>query len=454
MFGFFGMMRGVIGCLICLAVIGPILIIVGIVLVVSPNNREENVNRYNQAIFDFAEESAVVAAWSGTATQGSGRPNIPLSSVTRPVTVQGNTDGVEPGVSTLQEGSMSSFVDRAGLTYRMQWTGTGPSTIQRNFPFTSTKSTDIRCSRNACDQWCSDDSDRRCGQGSLLAECRRLYNDQATYTPERTNCEGREVCGQCNYQVYASTLCAVVDVRGTAVTESAQKFSCYYPFGVNDNAYSATQPAFTGGEYVRSVNIQMRSSNDPFVVLQEVTQGEMDFGLTRAQQTSLGLACLVIGILITLGVFGGCFFACRNKNQQQQQQSPSYNNGSMSYPPPGQAHGYNQQQSPVQYDANQGGYSQEMQGGYPPQQQGYPQQGYPQQGYPQQGYPMTQDPNGYSNGNGNTGLYSPNAGPPQPGYGQPPPPSYGYATPQGHAHGQGYPQEQHPTDPVKPVKTV
>ncbi|EFC38776.1 predicted protein [Naegleria gruberi] len=66
-----------------------------------------------------------------------------------------------------------------------------------------------------------------------------------------------------------------------------------------------------------------------------------------------------------------------------------------------------------------------QQGGFPPQQQGYPQQGYPQQGYPQQQ------------------MYPPQQGyPQQPYYGQPPMQGYGYPPEQGYPQQGGFPPQQ------------
>ena len=406
--GLFGFLRAVCVYLVCMLVIGPVLIIVGITMLASPNNRSENIQAYNRAVANFEEESGLISRWSGSVTQGSNRPDYSLSTATRVVPVQGNIDNVRDGTSTFQQATMSSFVSQPGLTFKdMSWgSGSGPSSFTKNFPFEGRQQSEVRCSQEACVDDCFDSYDRECSDSSMRDECRRLYGNGATFISNGYDCEGSEVCGRCEYQAFASTLCAVVEISGNQITESASKSSCYYPFGNADNQYTATGLSVQNGVYQNSVTIQLRSSKDPFVILQELTEGRMDFGITEADQRSMGVTALIAGIIITVGVFGGCFFFIRHRRNQKKDNhgygdnQQQYNGGGGNNWSHNNNHGgYPQQQQPYeqpQYQQQQP-YGQQP----PPQQASYPQQGYPQPAYgappppqqqqPAQGIPLRQD---------------------------------------------------------------
>ena len=95
-------------------------------------------------------------------------------------------------------------------------------------------------------------------------------------------------------------------------TQSSRYGSCFYPFGQNDQRFK-DRPSGASS----SVMYTVRQSNDPFIALQRLTEGEMDFGFLREDQRKVGVALVIVGgILIAfpiLGVIGLCCHVARTR---------------------------------------------------------------------------------------------------------------------------------------------
>jgi len=123
-------------------------------------------------------------------------------------------------------------------------------------------------------------------------------------------CNQGAVCGVCEYPVYLSQYCIVLNTPSSStatVAESATFKSCNYPFGPNDQTFVPTQPL--------AVSYRALFDTDPYVVLQRETRGSNRFDSTRVDRKPTGIALAAVGgaILllmcvasVTFGVWCGC----------------------------------------------------------------------------------------------------------------------------------------------------
>ena len=353
------------GCLFCLICGGPILFIVGIVIIASPNTREDDIKEYNTAVGAYSLTAS--NDWSGGTISSS-----TISLTTQTVVIKGNDDDVDPASSRYATASVSS--PPSSVSYAI--TSITPFTRSVTYSQSRTQSGD--CQRSDC----YSGTGVSCPSG-------------ATWTGP-SHCD-RGTCGTCYYTAYVSTYCVAVEKTGATWAYVADK--CFYK---NDAIYQSTNPS--------SVEFQVRQKGDPYIALQRITEGDDDFGITRGQQTGTGIALMVIGCIMIAAVCVVAFIVYKLvkkfivKDDEPQQQAPEqqqyYNNnnnnnnaGGYGQSPPPASYG-----QPVQQPAG-GGYGQP-----PPQQQpapyyaqpapsNYPQQQqpayYPQQPQPDNGYGPT-----------------------------------------------------------------
>lgn len=384
------MVRMLFGCLCFLLVGGPIMFIVGIVVLTSDNNRASKVAAYNEAVANFDTTGMPAWPFSGSMGELSSPQPYTMSNVSMSLVVDGNQEGLIPGFTYY--GSNNVPVSTTPLSLVLS--ATGSSVISRNgVPRTATYTYSVKCT-----------SSTSCSSSNMLSRCQSRY---ATATYSGGTCSADAYCG-CSVLLYLTEYCAVLRRLTVASwTESFTYASCRYPFGANDQAYTTTTDPF-------SLNMRLYSSDDPLITLEAQTQGTRNFGLTADQQRSIGIGLIVAGIVLSVIVCGGCFFAIRLATSRQApiQPAPASQMVSMSQPPPPQQQmGYAGGQQPV--------YGQ-------PVAYGQPQVG----GY---GAPPPPAPGAYGGGGG---------------YGAPPPPQqpgYGYgAPPQGYGYGGQPPPPQAP----------
>lgn len=375
--------RALCACLCCLVCGGPILIIVGIVLLAAKNTRKDDVKEYNDAV--SAYNPTPVDSWLPATINGAS-----ATTTTQTDPIDGDRDGINRvGVSRL----VSANVATAGsFSFALQ----NVAAFSLNgIPSTKSRSTNGYCNLNYC------------SYGHMEDSCRDRFGSGARYYGG--SCSSRGDCGRCEYDAPLSQVCAVVSATQPYSRDGRYR-SCFYPFGEQDQNYASNtlNPS--------TIEVQVRKSDDPFLVLQRVTDGSNDFGISAETQRNAGIACLVIGIvLVALMIVVGCIayrlirkHKEKNNHVSQQQHQPQNMHQPSSYP----------SQNP-QYQ--QGGYNHNTVGYGQPAGYGQP------TGY---GQPVNQPDYGYGNP------------PPQQsyGYGQPPP-----SQQQGYANNQptmGYPVNQ------------
>eukprot|EP00744_Colponema_vietnamica_P003655 GILI01005569.1.p1 GENE.GILI01005569.1~~GILI01005569.1.p1 ORF type:complete len:383 (-),score=85.73 GILI01005569.1:216-1340(-) len=363
MFFFYGlravgrMAQAICGCLCCLVIGGPVLIIVGIVLLAAKNTRTDDIATYNKAV--AAYNGSAVSAWLPASVNGNYATRI-----TSTVNVNGNLNGVNPAVSTLLETTNSLPGGTSTFTFSLS----NVSAFQRNFPTSrSSSSYTMNCPYS-----------NGCTVNYMSGQCSGTYYGNGCYYSGN--------CGSCTSYRYLSRVCVVVSSTAPYVADNSL-YSCYYPFGSGSNSAKYENSNSNTG-----ITVDVRKSDDPLIALERITKGSDDFGATAGQQRTIALVCIGIGgfFILISGCIGYCLYsmvkkATANNNNQSlmgnQQMQPGYT------PQPGQQYQQYPPPVPQQQAYGQQYLQQQQQQGYgqPPQQQGYQQQGY-QQGYQQQGY--------------------------------------------------------------------
>lgn len=387
------------------------MIIVGIVMVTAPNNRASQVQAYNDAIASF--NTNIFAGWSGTIG------NVNSQQQTMSIDVQGNTDGINPGQSSVMT---------AGITTQPNSVTFAFNNLAQSFSsmpgYTNTNINYISCSSqySSANQYCS--------SSSMQAKCRSQYGSGATYNGGGCYQSGGS-CGYCSYNTYLQSFCVVISQSGSsgAWQQSASKQSCQYPFtSSSDQVYGSYSPS--------TIPFNVYTSSDPYLVLQQQTEGTNNFGLTRAQQTTIGLGLAAGGGVLTAVVIVGIVVVARMVSNRQPSQ-PSAVPAVPIYDDP-----FNVPLQAPTYAYGQPGYAPQAKPAYAPQPGYAPQQQYAQP--PPAGY----NPSPYGQPQPAYGQPQPAYGQPQPAYGQPQP-GYGQPAyqPQPQAYGQPQPIGQQAYNP-------
>jgi hypothetical protein len=404
------MARIILGILCCLLCGGPILIIVGIVLLTSDNARQGDIADYTTAVDKYQSND-----FKTLSTASMSINYLSMARRLMDVEVQGNLEGVPN--ATHYVFVRPNVQEVSNQTYQLQYAAATGSTSELNFviPWFKKTNRQLRCARDQCTDDCSS-SNYKCDSSEMNDYCSGEF--MGTYVDDDGTCYAGDICGTCTFNGLLSSACLVIKLDGTAATPS-NLVSCYYPF--QDHEYSSTSTSAT---------FEVMSEDDPFIALQRITDGKNDFGITEAQQKNAGLVCLIVGIILTVCVGVGLFFFMRHHNNNQQEQGGYGQNQQQG---PHGPHGFNQGQQmqpvtgqPVGQQQGPGGYGNQQ--GYPPQQGGY------NQG-PPVSYPPQQQQGGYSPANQQYpppqgGGYPPMQQQPPQGYNsqynQPPPSQGGY----------------------------
>eukprot|EP00759_Apiculatamorpha_spiralis_P052131 PhF_6_TR5611/c1_g1_i5/m.8108 len=289
--------RCMIGCACLTVLAGPALFIIGIVMLVSPNNREANVQQYNAAAKAFASGDFYVMQGSTMYYNG-----VRLYSRNEAVPVSGNKDEVNNAQSQYFYQSNILFQTSVNVTANTSVLDFGPVTVQKDGSYG-----DLSCSCS-----CSSSS----SSSSTCCHCSMGYGDcprgATSYSGRGGTCYKNRICGTC-YGPYALTnVCPVVSISGTKFLQSS-RYGCIYPSGGGQR--------WNIGQYSKTNNptgtVSVYADTDPYIKLLELTQGSLSFGLTEAQQRGIGLALTVVGSALMFCIFGGCFYLCCHQTHKQ-----------------------------------------------------------------------------------------------------------------------------------------
>jgi hypothetical protein len=279
--------------------IGPILLIVGIVLLGTKNNYDEYVSKYNDAVGNFnAHYRSLVLATTANVggnwnlfplSSGSDSPLSPQFSGTLPdSSTQGvTTSGLSYPLKSQTNVDLSSSRS-ANITFTPPSSGQGstfsPSSVSFTLPAVGSSTTTyyLTCSSSQIDRRTSCQS--VCEQKSTCG----VYSGSGSYCYSSSSCSGA-----CRVVNYDSLQCSQFDINNaTGQLTRNNNLGCIYPTSGWTQPASCTQR--------NSVPVLFMNSQDPFIQIQKITQdSSFSFGLTKAQQRNIGLALLAVGASIT-----------------------------------------------------------------------------------------------------------------------------------------------------------
>jgi hypothetical protein len=387
-------LEGCIKCLLfgllCCLCIGPILFIIGIILLVGRNDRASHVSQYNDAVGAYNRVDGPTLAGTDMTAQGT----LAMDRNFVPVQVFGDRSGVD---STNHYVFSRLNVPRgAGDAYTIAITTANATggVLTWNIPWTATVNRPLVCTQTQCDQDCGS-SDYSCSTFAMRTYCQNTYG--GSYSDNDGSCDAGEVCGYCLYSGNLNRACVVIAFVAGTPTRSTTYESCYYPFTQHDYFPGST-----------ALTLEVMSETDPFIKIESLTQGSHDFGVTAAQQRTTGIILIILGILLTCLV-GGLIYCFVQYNSDKKERAP---------PPPPPEH----QTTYVIREVHTYPYHNDQHRSSRRNSQdhhNYP----PQQPYNQQNQPYQQNPH-----------YQQQPPPPQQYQQQPPPPQqYHEPAPAGHA---------------------
>jgi hypothetical protein len=402
-FGFFQALgnaaRFIFALVCCCLCAGPILIIIGIVLLSTDNTRQDDVDSYNQKVDVYNSKDAPILRQTtmslGGSTMNRANPAVPIV---------GNTAGAKATSHYVFEtNGVSRSLDDTYVVTLDSALGESQD-VQFQVPYVRSVNRGLVCDRQRCTDDCGDNT-YSCDESVMRSYCSVSFG--GSYQDNSGACFNGDECGTCSYTGNLASACVVMAFTSDGRASPSSRYAnCYYPF--NEHEYLPGSAAAT---------FQVMSEDDPFIELQRVTGGSNDFGITEGEQKNAGVACLIVGIIITVIMIAVTVFLVRRQQRKHEEQymsagpapaqygpqdpqpygqpygEPYPDQGKQPYAaspyPPGQQQGYNPQQQG--YNPQQQGYNPQQQG-YTPQQQGYNQ--YDQS--PQNPQPAYQQQPGYN----------------------------------------------------------
>jgi hypothetical protein len=280
--------RAILGFVCCVLCAGPILFIIGIVVLATPNHRNEDVRKYNAAVktWDSSESGPMKAS---TFEIG----DTEMTQMISPVVIQGDTEDVDMNATSIYfQGYVPSPLSNGMLPIPITITYEGVTRfITVTAPIIVSITSPLKCSRSYCD-----------GMGAF--DCPSGYRIRYE---GKSHCERDETCGTCYGTGYLSRACFVVRRSGNDWTEDT-KVGCKYPFteSQHDSSFFVSN----------TIGVVVRSVYDPFLALEDITEGKDNFGRTFGQQVSAGIVMLVLGIVIMCLLFGVIFLLMCHKGSR------------------------------------------------------------------------------------------------------------------------------------------
>ena len=358
----FEQMRRAFHCLVCMVVAGPILVIIGIVVLAgaTEDSRSPLITKYNNAVEQWNDglRDEFNAALSGELyASGDTVHYLEMKASTTAddgAQAKGGEDVKSPDVLKFRNMAITFATSSVE-----PWSSSMGSQAYRTIELT--------------------DEDEDTVYGTVTFPL--LYSDYEHSTSSSCNSNKGyydSYYEYCYYYWVAEEVCTQFVTSAMAL--KGEDSGCYYKAqGSGDNwspvqykkidARNNYQP-YVGA--IGSMEVTVRDSNDPYIELERLTHGTLNFGLTQAEQAGIGIALVVIGCLLTIPTVLVIMYIVRRNKQERYAaggyvQAPAYTRpppvqpgfaGQQGYAPPqGQQQGYAPQgQQQQQGYAPQGGY--------------------------------------------------------------------------------------------------
>jgi hypothetical protein len=287
----------VVCCCLC---VGPILVVIGIVLLAHGNTREEDVRDYNAKVDAYDAKDARILQRTSMSLGDAA-----LNRIYTSVVIVGNVDGVTPSSHFVFE--TAGVTQPTGDKYVLALTGATRQnqTVQYSIPFFKAVSRPLRCARERCDRNCGNEGSS-CSESIMRSYCRGSFG--GTYQDNSGACYDGDECGTCSYTGNLARACVVMAFTSDGRASPSSRYAnCYYPF--NEHEYVPNS---------RAATFEVVSEDDPFIELQRVTGGKNDFGITEGEQRAAGIVCLAIGVLMTAVMIGIAVFLIRQRRKNRE----------------------------------------------------------------------------------------------------------------------------------------
>lgn len=314
----YGCIRGIVSCFCCLCCAGPILLIVGLVMLTGSNNYASMTEQYAAATKSFAAAArAEMLAAKGNVEGYSlavSSTNTPFLSYTLPRGVEGVDDSVQsvvlessqrfssfPVTATIGSGAAAGVAGNSSTNSSDANTTAAPTAPPGSSSFqvqrvvrTSTRSISVRCptSRNH----------GSCSASRMQSMCESAAGCSGATWNGFTCAEGRS-CTGCTYTVAQSASCTPIVSKDNGRTFQQSDYTgCLYPF--TGESSQPTKCVSSSSSSSSSMSVVFLNVDDPFIQFGKITSGSLSFGLTEGQQRSIGLSLSVVGGLVLAAVIG------------------------------------------------------------------------------------------------------------------------------------------------------
>lgn len=358
-----GGVKAIFGCLVLVALIGPILVIVGLVMLTAENNRDNNIALYNAAVNNYDRTiRPVLLATVANVTA------VPLLRQVLDVTVNGNLQGISPATHIVLSAAGIPVRDNSLYDVSFNVNGVPNSNMTVVLPATRSQRRGMQCTQADCTRWCSS-SNYQCSHAAVSQRCASEYGGTFTPPSSSSDCDAGRDCGLCDYIGSLTAACIPLRWSGNSFGYAPNMQSCFYPF--TEHVYT-----YQGPQTPPRATFTLMEEGDPLLALERLTEGRKDFGITQEQQRNVGVVLVIIGLIITGAMVGGIYLFLRSQKRAQAKRHETLEGGDhsdvqMGYPqqppphvayqqPPGVHPHHQQQQQPVVEYANDNSFG----GGY------------------------------------------------------------------------------------------
>ena len=291
------------GCAIFLCLLWPSLLAAGIVLMNTANPREEQLASLGTLSAGYSD--ARTAMQRTTATTASG---VPLDIEFDDSAVVGTSERSQFFQSLRRVPIPENNGPNLG-TVSVTLTYQGRPFVVQSPPVELTRpaSKNIECTIGSSSV-CGTRS--CCTPSAMQSKCLTVRHPSSSsainFVATEATCFLGETCGKCEYNQFISSVCFVL-VWDSALgwVRDTTKNSCLFPFDLEGQLYADPN---------EGANIFLRLSNDPFIIMQELTSGTMTLAETKTMERSGGRGMLLCGILVLvmlmalIGVVHCCHF--------------------------------------------------------------------------------------------------------------------------------------------------
>jgi len=309
-----GLAREVVCCIVCFVCLGPILIIIGLIVLFgfAPNNtRGTEVGQYNMAVTDWTNTYRTEFASSNGFTAGD---NVALNQDTTPDTL--NDGGSDLNAYTALKYSKGALTipafqyttGQSVFLYNLQITvGTPNKTI--TVPIQVMKTVSLTPFQLGCS------TTGNANFTSCTTACARKNGNWDPY---------RQLC-QVSF-VVSNACIKIAKTVGWDVDAGYGGNGCYY-VTIDDAAGYATNfpvetlvtyptPANNSTVTLQPIPLTIRHTKDPYIAASSITTGSYNFGLSTATKVGIGLILIIVGavfmapVIITVVLIVYC---CRKR---------------------------------------------------------------------------------------------------------------------------------------------